>query len=354
MFEYLRLKTERNDFLQSKYNYYKKFNMYGIGIFCFAFIILFVTDINILKSQIILSLGIRLLVIIPYSLLFFAYKKIKSYKVMSFLSHFVAHAIIGTSIWVVLILPDQAAATANFLFMGFLLLIVSFCTPISYTIVSQWILIGEIYGANSIYHFHSFELLLTYIIQIIIMLNIVGILVTKLYYDDYHKSIKLDFMTYHDQLTQVYNRNKLNQLVNNDNSLSCISDKICILMIDIDHFKEVNDTYGHDSGDIILKEIAQILKTNIRNSDYVIRWGGEEFLILLINCGIDSCGTIAEQIRSRVETSQNDICKITVSIGVSLYAGGDYTKSIKEADIALYQAKENGRNQVRISKKAEI
>lgn len=277
MFEYLRLKNkERDDFMQSKYNYYKKFNIYGIGVFCFAFIILFVTDINVLKSEVIFSLGIRMLVIVPYFILFLAYKKISDYHIMSFLSHFIAHTIIGTSIWVVLILPDQTAATANFLFMGFLLLIVSFCTPTRYTIASQWILIGEIYGANSVYHFHNFELLLTYTIQILIMLNVVGILVTKLYYDNYRKSVKLDFMTYHDQLTQVYNRNKLDQLVNNENALSCASDRICIMLIDIDHFKKVNDIYRHDSGDMILKEVAKLLKMNIRNSDYVIRWGGEE------------------------------------------------------------------------------
>ncbi len=125
-----------------------------------------------------------------------------------------------------------------------------------------------------------------------------------------------------------------------------------ILMCDLDFFKQVNDEYGHDVGDQILKTLAVIMQNSVRTSDIVIRYGGEEFLILLTECEIEKAIAVAEKIRTTVEEQifrvQNLSIRKTLSIGVSILPvdGEAFWECVKYADIALYKAKESGRNKV--------
>ncbi len=122
--------------------------------------------------------------------------------------------------------------------------------------------------------------------------------------------------------------------------------------MDIDHFKRVNDTYGHNTGDVVLFKFAQMVKGKLRVVDIFARWGGEEFIILLPEIGINQAIDIAEKIRFEVsnmvidELSSDD--GITISLGVLEYDGEKKTDDfIGEVDRLLYMAKENGRNQVK-------
>jgi diguanylate cyclase len=131
---------------------------------------------------------------------------------------------------------------------------------------------------------------------------------------------------------------------NNDESIGLLS-------IDVDFFKKVNDTYGHSSGDIVLKELSDILSKSVRDFDVVGRVGGEEFSVILRDCGQDRSCEIAERIRKNVEkyifrlTSDTSI-KITVSIGISVYPAtiADMNLLKEKADQKLYEAKLSGRN----------
>jgi diguanylate cyclase (GGDEF)-like protein len=160
-------------------------------------------------------------------------------------------------------------------------------------------------------------------------------------------------MAVKDQLTGLYNRRYLELYI--DNILAGIKRRnstLCILMCDIDYFKKVNDEYGHDAGDIVLKDLGHILLSNVRASDLVIRFGGEEFLILLIDCTASDAMVTAEKLRDNFENhlirlpGQN--IKKTLSIGVSEFPTDSNAiwEAIKFADIALYKAKEAGRNRV--------
>ncbi|MDO4188991.1 MAG: GGDEF domain-containing protein, partial [Lachnospiraceae bacterium] len=127
-------------------------------------------------------------------------------------------------------------------------------------------------------------------------------------------------------------------------------DAFSIIMCDIDKFKSVNDTYGHDAGDFVLKEVAWILKDTVRDGDVVSRWGGEEFLII-VNSHKANAAILAERIRAQVEAHKynykNTELHITITLGVSSYhANTDIKSLIKSADQKLYRGKENGRNQV--------
>lgn len=119
-------------------------------------------------------------------------------------------------------------------------------------------------------------------------------------------------------------------------------------MLDLDKFKSVNDTYGHQAGDEVLKELALILKTNVRESDIVGRWGGEEFIIIAPNTNMEDAVKLAEKLREKISEFKFSFAgHKTGSFGVATYRVGDDEKSlIKRADDALYHAKESGRNKV--------
>ncbi len=130
---------------------------------------------------------------------------------------------------------------------------------------------------------------------------------------------------------------------------------LCLLLLDIDHFKLVNDTYGHDAGDEVLKSLTQKAQTVLRETDIFARFGGEEFAALLIQTSQQDALLTANRLRSAIETMPlpqiNDTFSITISIGVALFDANDGSieELIKRADQAMYQAKENGRNCVVLS-----
>ncbi len=153
----------------------------------------------------------------------------------------------------------------------------------------------------------------------------------------------------HDKLTGVYNReffeNNINIIVQ-----EAKPKKLGVILCDIDHFKVVNDTFGHNRGDTVLKEFTTIIKSTIRDDDYLIRWGGEEFILLTRVNNIESLKKVAEKIRINIEQHPfEEVNKITSSFGVTLHVyNEDIIKTIERADKALYTAKESGRNQYRV------
>jgi len=155
-----------------------------------------------------------------------------------------------------------------------------------------------------------------------------------------------------DQCTGLYNFRYFQQKIDEEieNTIKT-GESLSLMILDIDHFKHVNDTWGHLYGDTVLKELANLLKRNVRSEDSVCRYGGEEFAIILPHCNAEVTYKIAERIRTKIEeTTSNDrrnVFKepITVSIGVSEYnPATNKTAFIRQSDCALYWAKNNGRN----------
>jgi diguanylate cyclase (GGDEF)-like protein len=122
---------------------------------------------------------------------------------------------------------------------------------------------------------------------------------------------------------------------------------ISFLFFDIDFFKKVNDTYGHDAGDLVLKKVAQTIQANVRVGDTVARWGGEEMVAFLLGADLNDAKIKAENIRQKIEklSFENPEIKVTISIGiVSSEISSDFSDLMKKADAALYQSKQSGRN----------
>jgi diguanylate cyclase (GGDEF)-like protein len=127
-------------------------------------------------------------------------------------------------------------------------------------------------------------------------------------------------------------------------------------MLDIDHFKNVNDKLGHDTGDRVLKKLASIIASAVRSSDFVARWGGEEFLICCTTIEEIDLLPIAETIRQLVANADFDrIGHITASLGCAAIVKGESIRElIKRADVALYEAKNNGRNRSMVAEFTDI
>ncbi len=161
---------------------------------------------------------------------------------------------------------------------------------------------------------------------------------------------KLKKMACIDFLTGLFNRRDFIERAGQEESRFNRSGKLfCIVLLDIDKFKDINDTYGHDCGDKVLVNVARNLENNLRKQDVVARWGGEEFICLLPETDITGGRDVAEKIRRSVQSDslqyENNLISVTVTLGVALFDGsGSIEECIRRADIALYQGKEKGRN----------
>lgn len=162
-----------------------------------------------------------------------------------------------------------------------------------------------------------------------------------------HNKVKRLSVT--DYLTGLSNRQKLDEALGHEiNCATRYTSSFSTIMLDLDYFKKINDTYGHQVGDGVLIEVSAILQQYTRKTDIVGRWGGEEFMIICPEIDGQDGEKLAEKIRAKIEQySFKVIGNITASLGVSIYKQSDQDKSVVErADKALYQAKEQGRNRV--------
>ena len=154
-----------------------------------------------------------------------------------------------------------------------------------------------------------------------------------------------------DSLTGVANRYALNEYIKLLENQPTQFSETCLMVIDIDHFKQVNDVYGHLMGDQVIQFVAEKLKENIRTSDLLVRYGGDEFIVLIENVGMERALKIAEKIRSEIyeaKSVDNVRCpdlKVSISIGVAIGATS-WMALLEKADRALFQAKEQGKNKV--------
>lgn len=152
-----------------------------------------------------------------------------------------------------------------------------------------------------------------------------------------------------DRLTGAWNRAHFDHVINVELGRSVrYRQPASLIFFDIDHFKRVNDTYGHALGDRVLCELVKVMNSNIRTSDMLFRWGGEEFAILATSTNYRSAGTLAEILRNKIANHIiEDVGSITISLGVAEYVSGESEEHwFNRADAALYQAKNTGRNRV--------
>lgn len=163
---------------------------------------------------------------------------------------------------------------------------------------------------------------------------------------------ELKKLSWTDPLTQLLNRRSCEERFKDEIArFERTKEPFCIILCDLDHFKSINDTYGHNTGDYVLIEVARILKSNSRKTDMVFRWGGEEFLFLLTGTELRGGIITGEKIRTKIEETifehHQQTIPITLSLGISIYQEGQIMEDcIKKADENLYSAKKAGRNRL--------
>jgi diguanylate cyclase (GGDEF)-like protein len=164
------------------------------------------------------------------------------------------------------------------------------------------------------------------------------------------ENLKLQAMT--DALTGIANRRLFNSFLETEMRRATRHHlPLAAMVMDIDHFKQINDAYGHQVGDDVLVELTRLVSGKIREHDFFARWGGEEFVILSPNCDVKSMRLLAEKLRAAVEMHAfPGISRVTCSFGLTEYCTGDSAKNfIGRADAGLYRAKGNGRNRVEMA-----
>jgi diguanylate cyclase (GGDEF)-like protein len=164
-------------------------------------------------------------------------------------------------------------------------------------------------------------------------------------------ALQLEELATHDPLTGVFNRRKLNELTAAEISRAQrYAQPLSLFILDIDHFKLVNDRHGHEAGDVVLVDLAVLLRAGIRATDSLARWGGEEFVVLSPAIGLPETATLAERLRTAVSRHPFAVGQVTASFGVADFHSGDTADSLfARADQALYRAKDAGRDRVEVA-----
>lgn len=239
-----------------------------------------------------------------------------------------------------------------FIFGLFRLSVWQFLFLSAFAVVNYSLVIFLLYNINPDLVSTSDVLSIVVLALVLPWFSLVGGYITRLRARISHAFSTIEKLAIIDDLTQVFNRRQMFKILEYQKALvdrGIHPFSICIF--DLDHFKRVNDTYGHVAGDFVLKTVAQETQKNLRNIDHIARYGGEEFILILTNVEKSQAILCADRIRNLVKKivfeNMPDDFKMTISVGVTEYqAGEDIQQAINRADTALYRAKTNGRDRV--------
>lgn len=267
---------------------------------------------------------------------------------------YVSPSVVACIAWISFFISIQSALCAYDLFRGNYndLFIAKLLTAVPFIATSVYFLFRTFFvlAGSELINFldagalHQLSFLMICILILLSCFGLLWLISSRLNHD-----LKTQAKT--DSLTSLYNRRYLDRIVSKEvKQASKRSTLLSIMMLDIDHFKALNDQYGHQVGDIVLAKIGKILQENTRIDDTPCRYGGEEFLIFLPNTSEEQAFVVADKVRNIIETTVFDTelnIKTTVSIGLStLMPYEEWGSVIKRADENLYEAKRLGRNQV--------
>ncbi len=302
----------KGKYYQAKYEYYRSMHLWVIIASCISSIFYFISDCALCGGFNYQTLIPRISIIIPLIIFIICYKHTKDYRIMITLGFVVSHCVMFCTIWACYYLEDLSFACAGFLIINVIFLALGIASPVKGLIFAHGLLFADITFANTFLHYPDFAMML--------MLGIplyCGICV----FED-ENNVLTDFKPHQSG----------------------------VIMYDIDFFKKVNDTYGHTTGDHVLIKTAAAIQSVIDEESFLIRWGGEEFIILA-HGNLGTLNILAEKIRATVEKLELDeVGHVTISVGVAEYDGGNCQNTISNADAALYEAKNNGRNRVAVFK----
>lgn len=336
--------VSKQEFNQFKFEYYKKTLLYILLLIVFSDILYWISDCMIFNAVAVQTIIPRCTPILFFVIYYFTNKKVNDYRIMIPLAYLLTHAVMWSTIWAIVYLPNKQHANEGFIIMNLMFLAVGLASPTNYAWIFHSLLLVDIIGSYPLNQYESIDMMIGLGVPALIGVELCLMLVNKTYIDKFNADRQLEWLALHDQLTGLYNRNILDKDTRTKDNT--INTNATILLLDIDFFKKINDTYGHFEGDKVLKRLGANFRKYQRSEDLILRWGGEEFIVILFNTDVEEGTQIAENIRKGIEEIDDLVTKVTVSIGVAYYTEGHYLDTIKQADDNLYKAKELGRNRV--------
>lgn len=335
---------ELDKFYSAKYETYRKLSVQIVTSMITNSVMFFILDCIFEGRFVVENLFPRLIMLIfiyPYITIV----KNHNYKTNIVISYLIVYGIGACNIWSMSNLENAEYLGETFLVIQIALLPLGLGVPKDWSKIGHIGLLIESIIASAV--IKDMDLIILFLVQSMTFLCIsyvLGILESN-FLENYTSSEKIVSRVVHDPLTKAFNRHLLDDISDTETNELNI-ERASILMIDIDFFKKINDTYGHDVGDVVLQNLVEIIRAFVKKTDFIIRWGGEEFVVILPDCGEIKAKEIAEKMRNQVISAGENMCNTSISVGIATYSGGDYNETIKKADKALYYAKEHGRNQV--------
>ncbi len=338
-------REELEDFYESKCEFYQKYVGLTLVIASLSSLVYIIWDYYINGSFIpTLIPRLSILPVLAIYILVLRVKRSRSFVV--YMDYVMGHTIMLTLIWALYNLSDRRGASECFIIMNLIWLAIGFVAKPQEFIASEILFFAEIIVSHFINLYSNLDVIIGF--QIPCALAVIGshLLLMFFYLEHYRMRQQLELAKITDPLTQVYNRHLLEKIVAKNTIRDVKQDEhIALAMLDIDNFKKINDEYGHYTGDLTLLYIGQKLSKETHDDDYVIRYGGEEFVVIFRNCDVNNACARMEQFRRDVEDAKDTPVPFTISVGVSRYTG-DYSKTVQNVDNALYKAKTTGRNKV--------
>ena len=282
----------------------------------------------------------------------------KKYKLFNILRGFIILAVLGA---VLLAVANTLAAQTlvsdiSIYIMGlYITIAIIRISPIYYIIINS---LCFIYCALGIQTAQSNAQFIKWSLINAIILNLIAVIIARILYSQnieifldkikiYRQLQILQHMAEHDGLTNLYNHQTISRIIERQKELCSVSkDDLCLAVIDIDNFKKINDQYGHIMGDQVLKGIAKKIKENVREQDYVARYGGDEFVILFPGVTVAEANIICERILDSIRQVGPTESSITGSIGLIALTESNYYDFFENADIKMYKAKHAGKAQI--------
>ena len=336
-------------YFDEKFAFYKNLQFYTITIACLSNLMYLSSDFDIYGGFSLSILICRLIpiVVLPLYVILFHFSEIKpAYK--QFLSFFMFHLQhITTVVSCYFLGQTNHVCEGNIIFM-IVIFILGICSNIKSAITSMSLFWACFLASSFFIQYEELSVIITNMMPVAIGTMIVLFPLNTTYKKQYEYRNQINFLAYHDWLTRLYSRNAL-QLFCYENTTILTRQNVSIAIIDIDNFKKINDSKGHTYGDKCLELLADIIRNCIMKNDFAMRWGGEEF-VLVINSS-NNAWQIVENIREQIQL-QTDF---TISIGLAPYTGKELEKDVMKADEALYYAKRHGKNKtIEYEKLAEL
>lgn len=340
---------EKEDFLQSKNEEYKNYTLISIislSISCFLF---FGWDYIIDPQGSKTVFLFRVLMLLAPFIYYIPYKYIDNCKILSVSACLSMFYLLILYLFIVKNLDNGVEySISGFIVYNITLVTVSHGMSFKYILIHQIlgfilpIILDLLFFKNTI----SYDMYVMVMPVIMISCITVSYIMYLNYYEKYQLQKKLRKLAFIDDLTQCYNRTKFHEMIYEEGYLKNINNlPICIILIDIDDFKNVNDKFGHKVGDVVLQQVSTCMKSNLRKKDTIYRWGGEEFLVILPNTTYDECSKISERLIKNCNEMITPAGIISISIGYGEFSHEDIDSLLIDIDKALYKAKNRGKNQ---------